>query len=52
MRKPSYNKDGSFKEWKWIKKPKWNDEVEEEESDFVSNMQQNLEYQMKLRGIK
>ena len=56
MRKPVYNKDGSFKKWGWEKKPNWNDEVKEDNNkianDFIANMEDNLNKQKKLKGIK
>ena len=56
MRKPIYNKDGSFKKWEWEKKPNWNDEPKEDANkianDFITNMAANLDRQKKLKGIK
>ena len=56
MRKPIYNKDGSFKKWDWEKKPNWNDEEPEDKNkianDFIANMEANLNKQKKLKGIE
>ena len=56
MRKPIYNKDGSFKKWDWEKKPNWNDEPKEDSNkianDFITNMAANLDRQNKLKGIR
>ena len=55
MRKPVYNKDGSFKKWDWEKKPNWIDETKDSNkiaNNFITNMAANLDRQKKLKGIK
>lgn len=41
-----------YQEVRWRKKPNWIDEETEEENSFISNLENNLEIQKKLRKMK